>query len=85
MRVEEVVAELTAKEFDLLVHFLRHPRQVFSRTQLLEAVWLSPAWLGQATVTERVHRLRAKLGRHTTVPLIRTVRGVGYQSDAGCG
>lgn len=85
VRVEEVVVELTAKEFDLLVHFLRHPRQVFSRTQLLEAVWLSPAWLGQATVTEHVHRLRAKLGRHTTVPLIRTVRGVGYQFDAGCG
>lgn len=76
------VVELTAKEFDLLVHLVRRPRQVFTRAQLLEAVWLTPGWLGQATVTEHVHRLRTKLGRHSEVPMIRTVRGVGYQFDA---
>ena len=53
-----------------------------TRAQLLEAVWLTPGWLGQATVTEHVHRLRTKLGRHSEVPMIRTVRGVGYQFDA---
>lgn len=74
--------ELTAKEFDLLAHFAHHPRQVFTRAQLLDAVWSTPDWLGQATVTEHVHRLRAKLGRHSAVPLIHTVRGVGYQFDA---
>lgn len=73
---------LTAKEFDLLTHFVRHPRQVFTRPQLLETVWQSPGWLGEATVTEHVHRLRTKLGRATTVPLIRTVHGVGYQFDS---
>lgn len=80
--VDEAPVELTAKEFDLLAHLARHPRQVFSRPQLLEAVWLSPDWLGEATVTEHVHRLRNKLGRQTPVPVIHTVRGVGYQFDA---
>lgn len=75
--------ELTAREFDLLAHFARHPRQVFTRAQLLEAVWSTTEWLGEATVTEHVHRLRAKLGRHCAAPLIHTVRGVGYQFDAG--
>lgn len=71
--------ELTAKEFDLLGHLARHPRQVFTRPQLLAAVWSTPDWLGQATVTEHVHRVRTKLGRRSAVPMIRTVRGVGYQ------
>lgn len=74
--------ELTAKEFDLLAHFARHPRQVFTRPQLLDAVWSTPEWLGQATVTEHVHRVRTKLGHHSAVPMIHTVRGVGYQFDA---
>jgi two-component system phosphate regulon response regulator PhoB len=58
-----------------------HPRQVFTRQQLMEAVWQTTEWLGEATVTEHVHRLRAKLGKDLPTPLIRTVRGVGYQFD----
>lgn len=73
--------ELTAKEYDLLVHLARHPRQVFTRPQLLDAVWSTPDWLGEATVTEHVHRVRTKLGRRTPARLIHTVRGVGYQFD----
>ena len=55
--------DLTAKEFDLLAFLARHPRQVFTRAQLLQHVWGSAkGWQSEATVTEHVHRLRQKLG-----------------------
>jgi two-component system, OmpR family, phosphate regulon response regulator PhoB len=75
--------ELTAREFDLLAFLVAHPRQVFSRAQLLAQVWHSaPGWQGEATVTEHVHRLRVKLEDDPTRPRrIRTVRGVGYQLE----
>ncbi|NMO92587.1 response regulator [Actinomycetospora sp. TBRC 11914] len=74
--------ELTAREFDLLAFLVAHPRQVFSRAQLLAQVWRSEGWQGEATVTEHVHRLRGKLGLDPEArPRIRTVRGVGYQLD----
>ena len=73
--------ELTPKEFDLLAFLAAHPRQVFTRAQLVDRVWNSSSqWLGEATVTEHVHRLRLKLEKDPTLPrLLRTVRGVGYQ------
>ncbi|WP_370287789.1 response regulator [Nocardioides sp.] len=73
--------DLTPKEFDLLVFLATHPRHVFTRSQLLERVWNSSSdWLGEATVTEHVHRLRLKLEAEPSQPtLLRTVRGVGYQ------
>lgn len=73
--------ELTAKEFDLLAFLARHPRQVFTRTQLLRHVWGSgKGWQGEATVTEHVHRLRQKLGPcGDGRPIVQTVRGVGYR------
>ncbi len=74
--------DLTAKEFDLLAFLHRHPRQVFTRAQLLEHVWSSaPDWQSEATVTEHVHRLRHKLrpSRH-----LQTVRGVGYRLEPQC-
>ena len=75
--------ELTAKEFDLLAFFVRHPRQVFTRAQLLQHVWGSAkGWQGEATVTEHVHRLRQKLGsRGDGRPIVQTVRGVGYRLE----
>jgi two-component system alkaline phosphatase synthesis response regulator PhoP len=74
--------ELTAREYDLLAFLVAHPRQVFSRAQLLAQVWRSEGWQGEATVTEHVHRLRAKLGLDPAArPRIRTMRGVGYQLD----
>ena len=74
---------LTAREFDLLAFLVRHPRQVFSRAQLLQQVWLSePEWKGEATVTEHVHRLRHKIEADPSRPRrLRTVRGVGYQLE----
>ncbi|WP_299049983.1 response regulator [uncultured Nocardioides sp.] len=73
--------ELTPKEFDLLAFLAAHPRHVFTRVQLLDRVWHSSAeWLGEATVTEHVHRLRTKVEADPAAPrLLRTVRGVGYQ------
>jgi two-component system, OmpR family, phosphate regulon response regulator PhoB len=74
--------DLTAKEFDLLAFFIAHPGKVFTRAQLLNRVWNSPGWLGEATVTEHVHRLRRKLEVDPGRPeWIKTVRGVGYQLE----
>ena len=78
VRVDGAAVELTAREFDLLAFLARHPRQVFTRAQLLQQVWRSdPRWQGESTVTEHVHRLRAKIGARR----LRTVRGVGYQLE----
>ena len=76
--------DLTAKEFDLLAFLVRHPRQVFTRAQLLQHVWGSAkGWQGEATVTEHVHRLRQKLGPGGDGgrPIVQTVRGVGYRME----
>jgi len=72
--------DLTPKEFDLLTFLATHPRRVFTRSQLVDRVWNSSSeWLGEATVTEHVHRLRLKLEQDPAHPrLLRTVRGVGY-------
>jgi two-component system phosphate regulon response regulator PhoB len=68
--------ELTTREFELLAHLARHPRQVFSREDLLRDIWHSKAaWQDPATVTEHVRRLRHKLGADR----IETVRGAGYR------
>ena len=76
--------ELTAREYDLLAFLARHPRQVFTRAQLLRSVWDSEAaWQSEATVTEHVHRLRVKLEDDPGRPhWLHTVRGVGYRMDA---
>lgn len=75
---------LTAREFDLLAFLARHPRQVFSRAQLLQQVWGSaPGWQGEATVTEHVRRIRSKIEAEPARPRrLRTVRGVGYQLES---
>src|SRR4029079_1512845 len=52
---------LTAKEFDLLWFFARHPRQVFSRSQLLDSVWGHEFYGDPSTVTVHIRRLREKI------------------------
>ncbi|MDQ0160039.1 response regulator transcription factor [Alkalibacillus salilacus] len=70
--------ELTPKEFDLLVLFLRHPRQVLSREQILNAVW-GYDFVGDTNVVDvYVRYLRKKVDHEDESPLIHTVRGVGY-------
>ena len=74
---------LTPKEFDLLHHLARAPRQVFNRRQLLEHVWgSSPDYQDPATVTVHVGRLRQKLEADPEHPrLIVTAWGVGYRFE----
>lgn len=67
---------LTRLEFDLLLFLADHPRRVFSRTQLLTAVW-GYEHTGERTVDVHVRRLRVKMG--SQLPLITTVYGVGYR------
>ena len=71
---------LTVREFDLLAFLVSHPRQVFSRGQLLRQVW-EYSWLGEtSTVTVHVRRLRAKVEDDPSNPLrLQTVYGVGYR------
>jgi DNA-binding response OmpR family regulator len=71
---------LTQREFDLLAYLAAHPGQVFSRDQLMEAVWNYPFYTDTSTVTVHVRRLRAKLGDDPSKPrFIETVWGVGYR------
>jgi two-component system, OmpR family, response regulator MprA len=71
--------DLTAKEFDLLRFLLEHPRQVFSKGQILEAVW-GYDYLGTSNVVEAyVSYLRRKLNAPGEPGLIQTVRGAGYR------
>jgi DNA-binding response OmpR family regulator len=72
--------DFTALEFDLLLHFAQHPGQVFSRGQLLNAVWGYSHDGYEHTVTTHINRLRAKLEADPMRPeLILTVRGAGYK------
>jgi DNA-binding response OmpR family regulator len=71
---------LTAKEFDLLRFLARHPRQVFSRDQLMDRVWGYEAALDTGTVTVHVRRLREKIEDDPSQPrFLQTVWGVGYR------
>jgi two-component system, OmpR family, phosphate regulon response regulator PhoB len=81
VRVREQHVELRRREFDLLAFLCASPRQVFTREQLLRHVWDSePEWQGVGTVSEHVHRLRAKVEVDPARPRrIVTVRGVGYR------
>ena len=73
---------LTAREFDLLLHFARHPGRVFSRAQLLDQVWGYGHDGYEHTVNSHINRLRAKIEPDCTQPsLIVTVWGVGYKLD----
>ena len=72
--------ELTTREFDLLAFFVAHPDRVYSREQLMEAVWGSRYFGTARTVDNFVARLRAHIGDDAEAPRhLETVRGVGYR------
>ena len=81
----EVVAhgqpvQLTAKEFDLLAFLARHPRRVFSRRQLMDAVWGYEAAFDTGTVTVHIRRLREKIEKDPARPRwVETAWGIGYR------
>lgn len=74
------ITNLTPKEFDLLYYFIQHPRQVFTREQLLERVWGYQYYGDERTVDVHIKRLRKKIGT-TAQPMLHTVWGVGYKFD----
>ncbi|MBC7242561.1 MAG: response regulator transcription factor [Anaerolineae bacterium] len=70
--------DLTAREFDILETFMRHPRQVLTREQLYERIW-GYDFSGESNIIEvYIRYLRAKLEANGEPRLIHTVRGVGY-------
>jgi DNA-binding response OmpR family regulator len=70
--------DLTAKEFALLEYLMRHANQTVSRTQITDHVWRYDFDGETAIVDIYIHYLRNKLDRGFGIPLIRTIRGVGY-------
>lgn len=79
LRVEGQPVELTSKEFALAELFLQNPGRVLTRTLIGEKVWEASYDLETNLIDVYVRRLRAKLERPGQPPLIRTVRGTGYQ------
>ncbi|MBM3647417.1 MAG: phosphate regulon transcriptional regulatory protein PhoB [Alphaproteobacteria bacterium] len=69
-------------EFRLLRHFMEHPGRVFSREQLLDAVWGKDVYVEARTVDVHVRRLRIALNGDEQADVIRTVRAAGYALDA---
>ena len=68
-------------EYRLLEHFLAHPRRVFSREQLLDAVWGRDIHVELRTVDVHIRRLRKAINAEGEADLIRTVRSAGYALD----
>lgn len=74
--------ELTVKEFDMLYLLAQHPKQVFTREQLLERVWGGALYIDPGTVTVHVRRLREKIETDPSKPTrLLTVWGVGYKFE----
>ena len=74
----ERVVELTALQFNVLEHFLRHQRQVQGRERLLESVWGIASDAISNVVDVTIADLRARLEAEREPRLLHTVRGVGY-------
>ena len=82
VKVQDKEIILTAKEFDMLWLLARHPRQVFTRQQLLERVWGLSEYIDPSTVTVHVRRLREKIENDPSNPThILTLWGVGYKFE----
>jgi DNA-binding response OmpR family regulator len=71
---------LTSREYDLLWLLAAHPRQVFTRAQLLEQIWGQSEYIDPSTVTVHIRRLREKIELDPSKPdHLQTVWGVGYK------
>ncbi|MEL6362614.1 MAG: phosphate regulon transcriptional regulator PhoB [Pseudomonadota bacterium] len=80
-RVDKEI-HLGPTEFRLLDHLIQHPGRVFSREQLLNAVWGSDVFVEVRTVDVHIGRLRKALNKFDQGDPIRTVRSAGYSLDA---
>jgi two-component system phosphate regulon response regulator PhoB len=72
---------LSPTEFRLLEHLMQNPGRVYSRSQLLDAVWGRDVYVDERTVDVHVGRLRKAVTRGKEPDPIRTVRGMGYSFD----
>ncbi len=83
LTVRGALVSTTATEFRLLDYLARHPGRVFSRDQLLDAVWRETAFVTPRSVDVYVRRLREKIEKDPEQPqYLRTVRGAGYRFGA---
>jgi DNA-binding response OmpR family regulator len=79
-RAQGRTLDLTSREFDLLSFFVTHPERVFTREQLMDAVWGSRYFGTVRTVDNFIARLRAHIGDDAESPRhLETVRGIGYR------
>jgi DNA-binding response OmpR family regulator len=82
VRVQDRQVLVTALEFRLLEYFARHTGRVFTRDQLLDAVWRQDVYVTPRSVDVYVWRLREKIEANPESPeFLKTVRGVGYRFD----
>jgi DNA-binding response OmpR family regulator len=83
--VRNAPISLTAKEFQLLLHFAENPGRVYTRSQLLDQVWGYSHSGYEHTVNSHINRLRAKIEIDPNSPeYIQTVWGVGYKFRSAC-
>ncbi|MBX3014182.1 MAG: response regulator transcription factor [Caldilineaceae bacterium] len=78
----ERAMELTAREYELLLLFLRHPRRVLTREQILDHVWGS-SYVESNAIEVHIGRLREKMEAAGEPRLIQTLRGAGYALREG--
>ncbi len=81
VRRQERDVDLSPTEYRLLEHLMQNPGRVYSREQLLDAVWGHDIYVDERTVDVHVGRLRKLLNKGRRSDPIRTVRGVGYSFD----
>ena len=80
--VRGIEVSATTLEFRLLEYLARHPRQVFTRDFLLDAVWGDLRFINPRSVDACIRRIREKIETDSTKPtMLKTVRGVGYRMD----
>lgn len=77
------IIPLTAKEFQLLEHFMQHPQQLLNREQLMNRLWEVGAEPMSNVVAAQIRLLRRKLGEYGCDQLIETVYGLGYRLNLG--
>jgi DNA-binding response OmpR family regulator len=74
--------ELSAREFAILAYLMEHPGEVLSRSRIYEHVWNDQMEVMSNAIDVHIKQIRRKLARATSVPVITTVRGVGYRLEA---
>ncbi len=84
VRVEGKTVLTTVREFRLLEYLARHRGRVFTRDQLLDAVWKESAFVTPRSIDVYVRRLREKIESDPRHPrYLKTLRGIGYRFEAG--